>query len=87
MALMNTRSSVAARPCRIAMRPAVRPVKAQALFNFGGAKTAESTSEFYKFQIKVCWLFVVTSDRHRLRTKQACGPNAIGDLCVSFATF
>lgn len=52
MALMNTRSSVAARPCRIAMRPAVRPVKAQALFNFGGAKTAESTSEFYKFQIK-----------------------------------
>ncbi len=59
MALMNTRSSVAARPCRMAMRPAVRPVKAQALFNFGGSgtKTAESTSEFYNFQIKVRWRF------------------------------
>jgi hypothetical protein len=49
-------TSSAARPARVNRAPAVRPM---ALFGFGGAKTAEATSEFYKFTAKVCGCVIV----------------------------
>ncbi|KAG2433566.1 hypothetical protein HYH02_012683 [Chlamydomonas schloesseri] len=52
--MMQTRPAMASRPAMArAVRPAARPVRAQALFGFG-AKTAETEtiSEFYNFIVK-----------------------------------